>query len=146
MSRTGWAAENTDAVRERQASHLSSLQAHTNDPSLPYVPENSLISLQVFDLPLNRGIDQSWSCRTTDRTASAFSKSNVKEESKVKFLVFNSCSWVWLVWTQRCCLTILGFWFLFLFYLFFFLIYTAKKVYNEKLFWFGLTLEMEALK
>lgn len=110
--------EHWHSERAGNASHSSSLWAHTSDPFLPYVPENSFISLQVFDTLLNRGIDQSWSCRVTDRRASVLGKSNVKKESKVKFSTFNSCSWVWLMWTRGCCLTIWGLWFLFLLYFF----------------------------
>ena len=95
LSMISWTAENTATVREQRTRIICLFSKHTQMIlSLPYVPENSFISLQVFDPLLNRGIDQSWSCRVTDRIASVFSKSNVKKESKVEFLMFNSYSWV----------------------------------------------------
>lgn len=94
LSMMSWAAENGHSMGAENASHLSFSRHTQMILSLPYVPENSFISLQVFDPLLNRGIDQSWSCQVTDRIASVFSKSNVKKESKVKFLMFNSYSWV----------------------------------------------------
>lgn len=58
---------------------------HTNDPFLPYVLRNPLLSLQVPDLLWNRGIDQRRSWSGTGRNPLFSSESDLRKKLKVRY-------------------------------------------------------------